>query len=176
MECHTNQTEHPESDRDDLTEPVLLAGLPGHRNQRRFGMQNTMLLIGCMAAWGLAVFLMKIAGQKLGPYTCSVFALPGYLLVGLLISSRADYHISMHHGLAVAIGALYMAGNMAFYKLCQTQDVTALAPLTSVYIILPIVMGWMLLGEPISVRRILGIALAVAAVVLLNWPERSPAP
>jgi len=139
-------------------------------------MQNALLLIGCMAAWGLAVFLMKIAGQKLGPYTCSVFALPGYLVIGLLICWRAEYRLSSYHGVAVAIGALYMLGNLAFYRLCQSQDVSVLAAITSVNIVIPIVLGWILLEEPISVRRVVGIALAVAAIVLLNWPERSAAP
>ena len=139
-------------------------------------MQNALLLVACMCAWGLAVFLMKIAGQKLGPYTCSVFALPGYVLVGLLISPRADYHLTVYHGAALGIGALYMLGNMAFYKLCGTQDLTALAPITNLSIVIPILLGWMLLGEPISLRRVLGIVLALAAVVLLNWPERKPVP
>jgi transporter family protein len=139
-------------------------------------MQNVLLLIACMVAWGLASFLMKIAGGKLSPYTCSVFALPGYLLIGLLISPRAEYRVSSYHAVAVAIGAIFMLGNLAFYKLCQSQDVSVLAAITSVNIVIPIVMGWMLLGEPISVRRVVGIALAVAAIVLLNWPESSSAP
>jgi bacterial/archaeal transporter family protein len=139
-------------------------------------MQTALLLAGCMAAWGLAAFLMKIAGQKLDAYTCSVFALPGYLLMGLLIAPRANYQLTWHHGVAVAIGALYVLGNMAFYKLCQTQHVSLLSAVTGVNIIIPIVMGWVLLGEPISIRRVVGIVLAVAAIVLLNWPERSSAP
>ena len=139
-------------------------------------MQNALLLVGCMGAWGLAALLMKIAGERLGPYTCSVFALPGYVLVGLLISRRADYHVTLHHGVAVAIGALYMLGNMAFYKLCQTQELTLLAPITSLNIVIPILLGWVLLGEGFSFPRILGIALAVVAVLLLTWPEPRAVP
>ena len=139
-------------------------------------MVNVMLLIACMGAWGLATFLMKIAGQRLGPYTTSVFALPGYVLVGLLISRRADYHLTVHHGVAVGIGALYMLGNMAFYQLCGMHDLSALAPVTSLAVVVPILLGWVLLSEPISVQRVAGVVLALAAVVLLNWPQSTPAP
>jgi drug/metabolite transporter (DMT)-like permease len=139
-------------------------------------MQKALLLIGCMASYGLAAFLMKIAGKRLSPYTCAVFALPGYVLVALLIASRADYRVTWSHGLLLAIGVLYMLGNMAFYKLCQTQDVSLLAPLTNVNVVIPILLGWGLLGEELTLHRVLGIALAVAAVLLLNWPARSPVP
>ena len=139
-------------------------------------MQNALLLAACMGAWGLATLLMKVAGQRLGPYTCSVFALPGYVLVGLLLAGRADYRITPYHGVAVAIGAMYMLGNMAFYRLCETQDLTLLAPITSLNILLPILLGWVLLGEAFSLRRILGVALAVAAVLLLTWPQHKAAP
>jgi bacterial/archaeal transporter family protein len=137
-------------------------------------MQNALLLIGCMAAWGMAVFLMKLAGDRLGPYTSAVFALPGYILVGLFVAGKADYRIVPAHGIAVAIGALYMLGNMAFYKLSANTDVTTLAPITSVNIVIPIILGWCLLHEPFTPRRVAGIVFAIVAVYLLSAPATRP--
>jgi bacterial/archaeal transporter family protein len=139
-------------------------------------MSNALLLIGCLTAWGLAVFLMKIAGNKLGPYTSAVFALPGYVLVALFVAARANYHVTPMHGVAVAIGALYMLGNMAFYKLSESTDVTRLVPITSVNIVIPIVLGWVLLAEPFTARRLLGVGLAVAALYLLTAPAPKALP
>lgn len=138
-------------------------------------MQKALLLAVCMSAWGFAVFLMKIAGHRLGPYTSSVFALPGYMCVGLLLLPRADYALSWHHAAAFGVGALYMLGNMAFYKLCQGGDVSQLVPLTSVYIVIPVALGWVLLKEHLTLNRMLGLALAAAAVYLLTMPERGAA-
>lgn len=137
-------------------------------------MQTILLLAACMMAWGLAVFLMKVAGQKLGPYTSAVFALPGYLAVGLLAAGRAEYHLSPRHAAAFAVGALYMVGNMAFFKLCETGDVSRLVPITSVYVIIPVALGWLLLHEPVTVRRAIGLLLAALALYLLTAPERGP--
>jgi uncharacterized membrane protein len=124
-------------------------------------------------AWGLAIFLMKVAGQNLSPYTAAVFSMPGYLLVTAFVATKANYNLSKAHGVAVIVGALYMLGNMAFYKLCETTDVSRLAPATSLNVALPILLGWLLLHEQLTTQKIIGIVLAGVALYLLTAPEKA---
>ena len=79
----------------------------------------------CMLMWGLATFTMKVAGQHLDPMTVVVYNLLGYFLVGAFLLPAASYGFSRYHAMGIAIGALFVLGNMALYKLSQTVQVSA---------------------------------------------------
>ena len=131
-------------------------------------MSGAVYLTVCMAMWGLAVFTMKVAGQRLDPVTVAVFNIIGYLTAGVFLVSRASFGLSRYHLMGIGIGAMFVAGNMAFYKLSQTAQVSTLVPLTSLYVVIPILLGFLLLGEPLSLRKGLGILLALAAIYFLS--------
>ena len=139
-------------------------------------MHTWLLYAACIGAWGLAAFLMKIAGQRLGPYTAAIFALPGYLFIGAFVAHKADYRLTLGHGAAVTIGALYMLGNMAFYKLCETTELTRLAPATALNLAIPVLLGWLLLREEFSPRKVVGVILAGAALYLLTATGKAVKP
>ncbi len=73
-----------------------------------------MLMIACIVAWGLAVFLMKIAGDKLGAYTSAVSLILGAnyrrlivpLIVFVLLTLYCRPYLGMHYPLDVLVGAL----------------------------------------------------------------------
>jgi len=135
-------------------------------------LQTWLLLSGCILTYGLAVFLMKVAGQQVGPYTSVVCNLVGYVAVIAAVVRKADYHLTWGHLAAAAVGALYVLGNMAYYKLSETVDVSRLAPVTALYVGVPIILGWVLLRETVTAQRIVGIALAAASLYFLMAPER----
>lgn len=138
-------------------------------------MQTWFFLAACVVAWGLAGFLMKIAGKNIGPYTSIIFGLPGYL-VSLLVAQKADYHFTKWHLVPMCVAALYVVGNFAFYKLCETTDISRLAPATSLYLAIPVLLGWFVLREPITAQRVVGVVLAGVALYLLSAPEKSAQP
>ena len=53
---------------------------------------------------------------------------------------------------AIAVGILFPIGNFLFYRLTETGDVSRFAPVTALYVIVPIVCGVWLLGESMSGR------------------------
>lgn len=111
-------------------------------------------------------------GQNLGPYTSLVFSLPGYIAVIAFIASKANYSLSKNHWVAMAVGVLYMISNLSYYKLCETVDVSKLAPVTAMYVVIPVILGWVLLKEPVTIQKIVGIILAGAALCLLTAHEK----
>ncbi|MFQ6049187.1 MAG: EamA family transporter [Phycisphaerae bacterium] len=128
-------------------------------------------LMVAMGGWGLGVLLMKLATRGVDPLTAIAFNLPGYLLVGLLVVPWARPGLSRYHLAAVAVGAAYVVGNFAFYKLCKSQPISILAPLASLYVAIPIIAGVMLLAERPTRLQWAGIVLAAVAVVMLTWPS-----
>ena len=126
----------------------------------------------CMLMWGLAIFIMKVAGERLDPFTMVLFNVFGYLIMGLVLFSRASYGWTRFHLMGVAVGILFVLGNMAFYKLSQTTQVTTLVPMTALHVAVPILLGFLILGEPMSLRKGAGILLALAAIYLLSSVEK----
>src|SRR5262245_25789704 len=127
-----------------------------------------LYLLGCMAAWGAAAVLMKVTAGRIGPVSSVVGNTLGYLIVGFILLPRAQIAVTWPHAAALLVGLLFPIGNFFFYKLTQTGDVSRFAPLTALYVIIPIVCGVWLLGESMSSRRIWGVALALVALWLLN--------
>ena len=46
---------------------------------------------------------------------------------------------------------------------------TILAPLTSLYVLVTVLLGAVLFHEPITLRKGLGVAMALGALILLSW-------
>ena len=82
--------------------------------------------------------------------------------------TRAQWSFGWPSLVAIAIGAMYVIGNAAFYKLSQVADVSTLAPIVSLQIMIPIALGIALLGEPVTVRKAFGVLLATASIWLLS--------
>ncbi len=133
------------------------------------------LAMGC---WGVAVFLPKLAGRDLSPVGVVFSNALGYLLclpvVYRLLEPR-DLHWRLDHAWGMLIGVLFVVGNAAFYRLLQTGQVSRLAPLTALYVAIPVLLGVVVLRERLSAAQWLGAALAVIAAVLLAMEPARPA-
>ena len=131
-------------------------------------MGATGYLLACMLMWGLAVFGMNLAGKQLDPMTVAAFNMFGYFLVGAIVFPQASFSLTWHHAIAVVVGSMFVLGNMAFYKLSPAGDVSTLAPLTGLYVMIPVVLGLLFLGEPLTLRKGAGAVLAGVAIYLLS--------
>jgi drug/metabolite transporter (DMT)-like permease len=124
--------------------------------------------------WGMGAFIMKIAARHVDSWTAIVFALPGYLLIGLLLLPRlkwSGFSWNAGHAAAMAVGISYSIGNWAFYRMAETQPIALITPMTGLYIAVPVFLGVFLLGERPTPAQCLGILLACVALVLLAWPS-----
>jgi bacterial/archaeal transporter family protein len=127
-----------------------------------------LYILACIAAWGAAAVLMKVTATHVGPFTSVAGNMLGSVLITTLILPRAQLSLTWPFAAAVTVGMLFPIGNFFFYRLTQTGDVSRFAPVTALYVIVPIVCGVLLLGETMTGRKIAGVALALAALWLLN--------
>jgi drug/metabolite transporter (DMT)-like permease len=126
-----------------------------------------------MFGWGTGVFLMKLATRGIDPWTAVAFNLPGYLLAAVWLLPWVKPGLTRYHLAAVAVGAAYVIGNFAFYKLVKHQPISIAAPLASLYVVIPLVAGLVLLAERPTRLQWCGIALAAVAILMLTWPSNS---
>lgn len=92
----------------------------------------------------------------------SLFFLIIYIAVtrSLMVNRYAFY--------AIPVGICSIIAIIAFYKALQTGPASVVVPLTNMYVIFPVLFGFIFLKETVTVTRVLGIVCAVLATVLLS--------
>lgn len=136
--------------------------------------------------WGVGEVATKsvLHTGKVGPITAvtvrAVVAAPimviAYLVATRVIRSGSEPAGWLHAGAptlarlvlgsGVCAGAL---GALLFYIALSVGDISRVKPVA--FTVAPatgVVLGWLLLGEPMSLRKILAVALVLAGVVLLS--------
>lgn len=68
----------------------------------------------------------------------------------------------------IPIGLVSLIAIIAFYKALSMGPSSVVLPLTNMYVILPVLFGFIVLKEPVTLPRVLGIIFAVLATVLLT--------
>lgn len=68
----------------------------------------------------------------------------------------------------IPIGLVSLIAIIAFYKALSMGPSSVVLPLTNMYVILPVLFGFIVLKEPVTLPRVLGIIFAVLATVFLT--------
>jgi transporter family protein len=130
---------------------------------------NLLLFAVCFFGWGFAIFIMTIIGQALDQKSILVCNLIGYLIVNIYFIPKAKIAWTLNHGLAILVGILFVLSNLAYYKLCESgAQASVLAPLSGLYVIVPVILGILFLNEEPTVQKMAGVVLAVGAIYLLS--------
>ena len=133
-------------------------------------MEQILLTALVMAMYGTANFIMKLVGMNLDSSSGTLAIVLGYTVagttVGLVYGGTVGW--SVGYVLAGLVGAFYIIGNWAFLRLSRTEDLSVIAPLAALSVVVPVVLGVLLLGEPVTIRKTLGILAALGAGYLLS--------
>lgn len=123
-----------------------------------------------LLTYGIAAFLLKIVGNRLDASSGALAIVVGYAIAGTLFGVIGGGRLgtTWPYGVAAIVGAFYIIGNWAFLRLARHEDISVLAPLTGLSIALPVILGFLLLNEAVTVRKLIGIAFAFIALVLLS--------
>ncbi|MBW1992681.1 MAG: EamA family transporter [Deltaproteobacteria bacterium] len=123
-----------------------------------------------LAFWGLWGLLAKVATLHLPPYGAYLVSTLGYLpVIGFLLVQRNFQVPWQPAGWSAALGAGLCAalGLLCFYRALAGAPAARVVPLTSLYPLVTVVLGYFLLKESLSFRHLGGIAAALVAVWLL---------
>ncbi len=138
-------------------------------------MTTWIYLAMAILGWGFGLFLMKIATKYIDNWTAVVFNLPGYLMIGLLLVPKVKWSgfvWNTGHTVAVIVGACYVIANWGFYRAAENANISILTPMSTVFMVIPIVLGTLFLHERPTTIQYVGMLLAFIALILLGWPEQ----
>lgn len=132
-----------------------------------------------IALWGVSGLLQKISTHHISGERSALWFLAAAVPVSaaILIQSPLDYHgvTPRTWTLAIALGFFFALGNFAILAAFASQGgkASVISPLGGLYPLVSIPIAVLFLGESVSRREFVGIALAIASVCAL---AREPAP
>ena len=85
-----------------------------------------------------------------------------------IILLRKDLMVNKYVVYTIPVSLVSLAAILAFYKALKIGPSSVVLPLTNLYVILPVLFGFIVLKEPVTTPRILGIIFAVLAAVFLT--------
>ena len=131
------------------------------------------LLTACI--WGVVPLMEKI-GLGAVPPTTGVIARSLGVVIGLLVfgwawSPWAALTRVPWTSMALLAGGGFLAsfvGQMAFYQALKSGAISQMTPVAGCYPLVAAVLGWVVLREPLTLSRGLGVVCVVIGVMLLR--------
>ena len=125
--------------------------------------------------WGVVPLIEKLGLRGTDP-TIGVFARSVGVILGIAILAvawspwTALIRMSIGSFLLLALGGFMASvlGQLAFYRALKLGTVSQMTPIAGAYPFVAALLGWVLLHEPLSPPRVLGVILIVLGVVLLR--------
>ena len=125
--------------------------------------------------WGI-VPLMEKAGLGTGSPTAGVVVrscgvVLGLVVFSLLWSPWAAVRAMTWPSIALLAGGGLLAsfvGQMAFYQALKAGSVSQVTPVAGAYPLVAALLGWIVLREPLTLTRGLGVVCVVIGVILLR--------
>jgi bacterial/archaeal transporter family protein len=129
-----------------------------------------LILISILGS-GIGNFLYKYATNSMQPLVVAGFSLLVYLVllpIGFLIT-KPEITISLAGVCYTVVSAICLcAGTLGIaFALRAGEPVGKVVALTSVYPAITLLLSCLFLGEPITIKKVIGIVLAIVAVGIL---------
>ena len=125
--------------------------------------------------WGIAPLIEKLGlsgtPPVIGVFARSLGVVAAVLIFGALWSPwKALGEVSLRSFLLLAFGGFLASfvGQMAFYQALKHGPISQVTPVSGTYPLIAALLGWVILREPFTALRAIGVLLVVAGVSLLR--------
>jgi bacterial/archaeal transporter family protein len=129
---------------------------------------TSLLLYGF---WGL---FSKLATNYISSRTALVYDIIGAVLVGLFFLATNNWEWKGDiRGVVFSIltGVAGTVATLCYFVAVSKGSSSIVMPLTSLYPIITVLLAFFVLKEPITVRHLFGIGLAVIALMIFSQPD-----
>jgi len=127
-----------------------------------------LLALLLWGAWGVALKYASVGVTWYQLYFYSNLAILAVMLVMLAVFRGSLAASKMNIGYAFAAGLMGTLGYIFLVIAVQHGRVSIVVPMTAMYPAVTVILSVLLLGENITLRHALGIALALVSVLLLS--------
>jgi bacterial/archaeal transporter family protein len=135
-------------------------------------MRPEFYIIASIFGWGMGSFLYKFANNSVHPIMVSSIALCLYiaLVPFLWIFVKFDHAVTLGGVIYTLAGSLFMCiGTLGFsYALRSGGPVGQVSVVTALYPALTLTLSMIFLGESLTIKKGIGIVLALISVALLS--------
>lgn len=134
-------------------------------------MKYYIALAACIILWGLWGFLPKVASSYIPPESILAYELAAGVVFAALVAALARPRVNLKDRstwYAVGAGMCGVGGLLFFLLALSTEKAMIVTPLTGMYPLVTFMLGLVLLRERYNVYNYLGMAAALAAIVLLS--------
>jgi len=122
-----------------------------------------------LIGWGFWAIGSKLLTQYFNTLSTTFWiSLWSIVFLTLFIFFRRNLMISIHVLYAIPVGIVSLVAIIAFYKALKIGPSSVVLPLTNLYVVMPVIFGFIVFKEPVTLTRVVGIVFAVLAAVLLS--------
>jgi len=122
-----------------------------------------------LVGWGIWAIGSKILTRYFNTLSTAFWiSLWSILFLTALLVLRKNLVVNRFVLLSIPVGLISMLAIVAFYGALKSGPSSVVLPLTNLYVVLPVLFGFVVLKEPVTVARVLGVIFAVIAAVLLT--------
>jgi transporter family protein len=132
-------------------------------------MDYRLLSVFALVLWGAWGFLAKVVSSSISPQSLAFWSTIATVIpVAVFALTDGTGKWMRPHPLAVGAGLAYGLALVFFFIALSRGPASVVVPLSGMYILVPAVLGFVLLKEPLTVTHVLGLGCAGLAVIFLS--------
>lgn len=128
--------------------------------------------IYCLIAllgWGLWGFGAKMLLKNMNPKLVIFFAtISPLIFIAIYTFTTTQVRFNRFAIYALLVGLISGIATVAFYLALAKGPASVVIPFTGLYFLIPAVLGFIFLKEPLNLTHIIGIILAAIAIILFS--------
>jgi len=138
-------------------------------------METFFLALLTAFIWGFVPFLEKIGLSSVEPTAAYLVRCSGVVIGAVMVICFYSPFPAIGKMGIKPIFFLVIAGVLAgfvaqlvFYKALKTGEISRIIPITSCYPLFTFLLGWMFLGEDVTLSKVIGMLLILGGIFLLK--------
>ncbi|UCD19528.1 MAG: EamA family transporter [candidate division WOR-3 bacterium] len=122
-----------------------------------------------LVGWGLWAIGSKILTRYFNTMSTTFWiSFWSMVFLTIFLIFRRNLMLNRYVIYSIPVGLVSLAAIVAFYKALKIGPSSVVLPLTNMYVILPVLFGFIVLKEPVTLPRVLGIVFAILAAIFLT--------
>lgn len=122
-----------------------------------------------LIGWGFWAIGSKLLTRHFNTVSVSFWiSFWSIVFLSIFLLFRKNLMVNTYVLYTVPLGLISLIAILAFYKALKIGPSSVVLPFTNMYVIIPVLFGFVVLREAVTVPRILGILFAILAAILLT--------
>ena len=122
-----------------------------------------------LVGWGFWAIGSKLLTRHFNTVSVSFWiSFWSIVFLSIFLLFRRNLMVNTYVLYTVPIGLISLIAILAFYKALKIGPSSVVLPFTNMYVIIPVLFGFVVLKEAVTLSRVLGIVCAILAAILLT--------